>query len=343
MTPEEIRGKAIYIEPAEGVIGMNALHAAAYWNDPDAVRAALQRGMAVDAGDDHGWTPLHWSIDMSQAWGRPEEVVALLLEAGASPNAIDNNGYSVLMMACSRNNNPILELLLNAGADIHHRIRSTTPLHEAVHCNFGVAIRRLLELGADPYQVDSEGCTVEQMAELLAEPWCGFEQGLAAFRAVRPATAPTPPLSARSQSVGPMIIVPGDGVTGCGVGGTVQDAVAVFGDPSSWLRDDLRFSSRGVDVRRHRDGRIRGLIFYFRSSIHQPFSGSTDKGIGRESTAEAVLQAYGKPERIGEGVVSEYGPEPGAPEHFLRYSKLGVAFTFHDRRLADIRVFARED
>ena len=88
---------------------MTDLHYAAYCNDPTAVEAHLRRGLSVHAGDDAGWTPLHWSIDMAQAWGEPEKVVSLLLAAGASVNALDNYGYSVLMMACARNNENILE------------------------------------------------------------------------------------------------------------------------------------------------------------------------------------------------------------------------------------------
>src|SRR4051794_13177954 len=106
------------ITPTVGKRGMTSLHHAAYLNDPDAVRAELQRGMPADVRDHGGWTPLHWSIDMAQAWGEPEQVMSLLLKAGASPNSVDTSGFSVLMMACARNNEAILEQLISAGADI---------------------------------------------------------------------------------------------------------------------------------------------------------------------------------------------------------------------------------
>jgi len=172
------------IVPAAGEHGMTELHYAAYSNDPDEVRAQLQQGASVDVRDDNGWTPLHWSIDMAQAWGEPEQVVSLLLSAGASANAVDQSGFSVLMMACGRNNEMIFEKLIEAGADIHARSAfGTTPLHEAAGANFSEGIRRLLALGADPSQIDRGNRTPEEVAEQY-----GFERSISVFKAARLAT-----------------------------------------------------------------------------------------------------------------------------------------------------------
>jgi len=157
---------------------MTALHYAAYCNDPDAVEAELKRGAPVDARDDAGWTPLHWSIDMAQAGGDSERVVSLLLKAGASPNAVDRVGFSVLMMACGRNDEEILEQLIAAGADVYARNDETTPLHEAAGCNFSEAIRRLLSLGVDPGQRDMKNRTPEALAEE-----CQSNESVAVFKA----------------------------------------------------------------------------------------------------------------------------------------------------------------
>lgn len=174
--------KPEYIVPTAGQRGMTSLHHAAYLNDPDAVRAEVHRGIPVDVRDDGGWTPLRWSIDMSQASGEPERVVSLLLQAGASPNSVDDSGFSVLMMACGRNNVAILEQLIKAGADINLRTAETTPLHEAAGCNFSEGIERLLALGANAQQTDSRGRTPEQVAEA-----CGFDESVAILKAARPA------------------------------------------------------------------------------------------------------------------------------------------------------------
>ena len=166
--------------PAASTHGMTELHEAAYRNDPTAVRKLLQMGILVDIQDDAGWTPLHWSIDMAQATGEPEEVVQLLLEVGASPNAVDHAGDSVLMMACERSNENIFGQLINAGADVRLRSAKTTPLHNAAGCNFAEAIRRLVSLGADPSETDAEGRTAEQVARES-----GFRESLEIFVAAR--------------------------------------------------------------------------------------------------------------------------------------------------------------
>jgi ankyrin repeat protein len=150
---------------------MTDLHHAAYCNDPDEVRAQLLKHANVHARDDNGWSPLHWSIDMAQSgFGEPRLVVSLLLAAGASANATDDSGFSVLMMACGRNNVDILDQLLQAGADIH--LRSTlgiTALHEAASCNFVEGIQRLLQLGASLEAVDNWNRTPEEVA--IAYEW----------------------------------------------------------------------------------------------------------------------------------------------------------------------------
>ena len=181
MVRDNQQGKPTLIHPAAGQRGMTELHYASYCNDPDGVRAQLRMGVSADIRDDNGWTPLHWSIDMSQAWGEPEQVVSLLLGAGASANAVDFSGFSVLMMACGRNNESIFEQLIKSGADIGAKSMSgTTALHEAAWCNFHEAIRCLLLLGADPNQVDHRDQTAEQIAEQ-----CGFEEGVSILKAAR--------------------------------------------------------------------------------------------------------------------------------------------------------------
>ncbi len=180
MSKQEPSEEPVLITPRAGQCEMSELHYAAYLNDPDLIKAQLNRGHPIDARDDAGRTPLHWSIDMAQAWGEPEKVISLLLAAAASANAVDDSGYSVLMMACGRNNENILDQLIRAGADVHARNANTTPLHEAAACNFDEAIRRLLLLGVDPHQTNKRNQTPEQVAEA-----CGFEDSAAVFKTAR--------------------------------------------------------------------------------------------------------------------------------------------------------------
>ena len=137
-------------------------------------------------------------------------------------------------------------------------------------------------------------------------------------------------------------ILPGIGLKECRLGGTVADAQTLFGKPAKSEGGYVLFSEQGVDLK-VQDDKIQVLFFYYRDRDHKPFPAKTDKGIGPNSTMEDVQKAYGKPDRIGESVVSEFGSNPGALEHYLPYGKLGIAFTFHDRKLADIRVWTAKE
>lgn len=179
---QEEQPKPELIVPMAGQRGMTELHYAGYCNDPEEIHVQLRLGVPVDAQDDNGWTALHWSIDMSQAWGEPEEVVSLLLAAGASANAVDSSGFSVLMMACGRNNEAIVEQLIKSGADIGAQsANGTTALHEAAGCNFSEAIGRLLSHGAYPRPIDKSNRTPDQIAEE-----CGFEESARLLKAALP-------------------------------------------------------------------------------------------------------------------------------------------------------------
>ena len=179
MSQDDPLSRPTLITPTAGQRGMTELHYAAYCNDADEVRDQLRRGVYVDVRDENGWTPLHWSIDMGQACGEPEQVVSLLLAAGASANAVDQSGFSVLMMACGRNNLVILQQLIRAGADVNLRnLSGATALHEAAGCNFSEGIRQLLILGANRGAVDSWNRTPADVAEQ-----CGFDESVAALKA----------------------------------------------------------------------------------------------------------------------------------------------------------------
>jgi hypothetical protein len=150
--------------------------------------------------------------------------------------------------------------------------------------------------------------------------------------------APAPPKAPKHDA---RTILPGIGLKGCRIAGPVRDALALFGKPSSVEGDDLQFADRGVECSIE-EKKVCVLFFHYRSQTHKPYAGKTDKGIGKESSIEEVIKQYGKPDRIGESVVSQYGAEPGATEHYLPYEKLGIAFTFYDKKLANVRVCARE-
>jgi hypothetical protein len=136
-------------------------------------------------------------------------------------------------------------------------------------------------------------------------------------------------------------ILPGEGVKGCHIGGPIQNARNLFGKPTSEHGEYIHFADKGVEAL-VTEGKISALFFYYRSRTHKEYAGKTEAGIGKESSIEDILKQYGKPDWFVESVVSAAGAEPGANEIRLVYRKLGIGFTFHDKRLANVRVFAKK-
>jgi uncharacterized protein len=96
--------------------GMTELHLAAYHGELDWVKNCLQGGLSVHARDRGGYTPLHWAADMGVVDGDREEIVAVLIRAGADINAIDDSGQSVLTVARRSGNEDIVRQLVEMGA-----------------------------------------------------------------------------------------------------------------------------------------------------------------------------------------------------------------------------------
>jgi uncharacterized protein len=95
--------------------GWTALHLAAAFGTPEAVKILLQNGAAVDAVSKNPQTnqPLHAAL----ALGRNPETIRLLLEAGASPNARQTGGYTPIFSAATANRRDLVDILIAHGAD----------------------------------------------------------------------------------------------------------------------------------------------------------------------------------------------------------------------------------
>ncbi|MDE2794040.1 MAG: ankyrin repeat domain-containing protein [Gemmatimonadota bacterium] len=140
--------------------GWTPLQLAARSNpDPDAVRALIEAGAALDARSGtryrEGNAPLHF------AGMNPNPVVmAVLLDAGADVNALSQTGRTPLHEAAAYASDPaVIQLLVEAGADVNaHDANGFTPLHSAAWFNPRPEITAaLIAAGADVNARDPEG------------------------------------------------------------------------------------------------------------------------------------------------------------------------------------------
>ena len=96
--------------------GFTALHYAAFFGSPEALRALVAAGADLEARSTNqefapGASPLHSAV----AAGRMDNTEALL-EAGADPNARQHGGFTPLMEAEQRGDLDLGELLIRYGA-----------------------------------------------------------------------------------------------------------------------------------------------------------------------------------------------------------------------------------
>lgn len=99
---------------AAGRDGFTALHLAAFFGHPEAVRLLLERGADVDAVAANAMAvhPLHAGAASARA-----DVVALLLGAGADPNSTQQLGFTALHEAALNGRLEMVDALVAAGAD----------------------------------------------------------------------------------------------------------------------------------------------------------------------------------------------------------------------------------
>jgi ankyrin repeat protein len=163
--------------------GDTPLHiaAAAYYRD--FTESLIADGADVCARNRRGAEPLHYAADGSpgsEYWDpvAQSEVIAILISAGANPDALDKSGVAPLHRAVRTRSSAAVSVLIENGADCRLMNGSgSTPLHLAVQ-NTGRSdsgseaakdqqrriIDALLQNGASPTDVDTKGKTVAAMA-----------------------------------------------------------------------------------------------------------------------------------------------------------------------------------
>jgi ankyrin repeat protein len=101
-----------------------ALHYAIEIRDNIVVAMLLNRSADVNARDDHGETPLLFSLRRDHA------IFDALIARGADVNAADVDGWTPLMEAAGGNNLRVVKILLDHGADAKARDKDGWTAHK---------------------------------------------------------------------------------------------------------------------------------------------------------------------------------------------------------------------
>lgn len=122
------------------------------------VQALLDGGVPVDAADNpQKWTPLM----LASRFGN-EPLVQLLLNRGANPHLVDYEDATPLLRAALNNHPKIVRQLLEKGADPNFQSKAVqrwTPLMAAAHSEALAVAQILLNAGADPNRKGAQNST----------------------------------------------------------------------------------------------------------------------------------------------------------------------------------------
>jgi hypothetical protein len=130
----------------------------------------LNKGAKVGVQDVYRNTPLHRVQSATGGTG----VVRLLLDSPGHPiNIEQKNIYdkTALHLACEMGNEPMVDLLLEHGADSNCQgPAKCTPLHVAIHSRMVTIVKKLLEQSADTAIRDSSGRDAVMTARTMKRP-----------------------------------------------------------------------------------------------------------------------------------------------------------------------------
>lgn len=150
--------------------GYTPWHWAAMYGHLDVLRLMKRYDIEVDVRDEDGNTPLHTAFGnvYSNVHGRHKQLVQVLLEMGADPNARNHAGETPLFSIFSLvgDANAAILFLSDERVDVNAQDENgNTALHRAVGWGLIDLVRLLLERGASPSITNNDG---EKPANRLA-------------------------------------------------------------------------------------------------------------------------------------------------------------------------------
>jgi len=150
---------------AQRVPSQYSLNEAVRLNDIVLVKALIDGGTDVNAGDELDETPLHDAV--VRGYG---EISILLIEKGADVNARDVRGLMPVHMAAWRGYSDLINLLVTNGADINARDKDgVTPLHAAALAGRKETVALLIEKGVDVNSKNQNNLTPLHAAALAGD------------------------------------------------------------------------------------------------------------------------------------------------------------------------------
>ena len=180
---------ALNLTNQKGEAQWSALFYAIHQNHADVVQVLIDAGADIEAKDERGCSPLH------EACGSGElEIVKVLVKAGSGVSVTDNKGNACLNLAAqnghtetvryllclpevdvnqsvnnsgltslnhavSQKHSDVVQVLIDAGADVEANNMGLTPLHRACKCGALEIVQMLVEAGADVRVVDFHSTT----------------------------------------------------------------------------------------------------------------------------------------------------------------------------------------
>ena len=142
--------------------GWSPLHESVYAQDAQKVRGLIAKKNDINAKSDAGITPLMMAVKLND-----EEILGLLLDAGADAEAQDGNGMGVLHYMVARNRVALFENLLGRGMRLDLDVQNNdgiTPLMQAAYSNNMEIVETLLKFGADPRVKNANGASAYDLA-----------------------------------------------------------------------------------------------------------------------------------------------------------------------------------
>ena len=139
---------------------------AIYDGDRALVTQLLAEGFALDSRDGRNRTPVHVAAHQSH-----DEMLTLLVEAGADINALEFQRYDVITIAAVADDVDLLILALELGGDPAQvtSLYDGTALIAAAHLGHAEVVRILLEAGAPVDHVNNLGWTALLEAVILGD------------------------------------------------------------------------------------------------------------------------------------------------------------------------------